>query len=113
MTRSLFLLLPLLAACGDGGSTTRVDDILALTGDATNGATVFADNCAACHGADGTGGSGPDLTGESEGAEEMADIILNGEGDMTAFDGVITDQEIADVIAYVESIATGSGDEAE
>ena len=104
MTRSLFLLLPLLVACGEeGGETSRVDDILALTGDATAGATVYADNCASCHGTDATGGSGPAIAGMGE-TEEMAEVILEGEGDMTAFDGVISDQDIADVIAYVQSL---------
>lgn len=30
--------------------------------DATRGATLFAQSCAACHGADAMGGRGPDLT---------------------------------------------------
>lgn len=94
--------LALLVGCGgdDEGTGSRVDDIMALTGDAAAGETVFANNCAVCHGADGTGGSGPDITGEDS-AEEVAEIVLNGEEGMTAFDGVLTDQEIADVVAYV------------
>lgn len=94
---SALTLIGLAIACGDGG---RVDDILALTGDAAAGATVYADNCASCHGDDGTGGSGPDISGESE-TEEIAQIVLDGEGDMPAFDGDLTDQEIADVVAFV------------
>lgn len=90
-------LLSLSLACA---SADRVDDIMALTGDPASGATVYAAECASCHGADGTGGSGPNITGEDE-AEEIAEYVLFGEGDMPAFDGDLTDQEIADVVAYV------------
>ncbi|MCB9685365.1 MAG: cytochrome c [Alphaproteobacteria bacterium] len=93
--------LALLVGCGgDDGGGSRVDDIMALTGDAAAGESVFASNCAVCHGADGTGGTGPDITGESE-ADEVAGYVLDGADGMTAFDGVLSDQEIADVVAYV------------
>ena len=47
MKRALFL-LPLLAACADP---------------ADEGRALFAEHCAACHGAAAKGGAGPDLTG--------------------------------------------------
>ena len=90
-----------LAACGD---QSRVDDILALSGDATAGESVFSANCAACHGADGTGGSGPDLTSEGESDAELAEYVLFGEEEMPGFDGDLDDQEIADVVAYVSEV---------
>ena len=31
----------------------------------------------------------------------MTEIVLNGEGDMPSYDGYLSDQEIADVVAYV------------
>jgi cytochrome c551 len=89
-----------LFAMACGGKAGRVDDINALEGDSDNGAIVFADNCAACHGADGTGGSGPDITGEDD-QDEVTDVVLNGEDEMPAYDGDLSDQEIADVVAYV------------
>jgi mono/diheme cytochrome c family protein len=97
--RSLALLLSL-AAC-DGGS--RVDGILALTGDATNGATVYADNCAECHAADGSGGIGPSLQGEAseEGGGEVVEVVLYGEDSMPAFPD-LTDQEVADLLAFLQ-----------
>ena len=85
------LLLPL-AACGSG-----------LTGDPTAGEAIYADSCASCHGADATGGSGPSLIGEVE-EGEATDIITNGEGDMPAFGDSLTEQDIADVIAYLQSL---------
>ncbi len=87
-----------LVACG--GKEGRVEEVLALEGDATNGAEVYAVNCAGCHGADGSGGSGPNIQGEDE-EEEVASVILEGEDSMPSFDGDLTDQEIADVVAFV------------
>jgi mono/diheme cytochrome c family protein len=92
------LTVALLAACG--GKDDRVDEILALDGDADAGAEVFASTCAGCHGADGGGGSGPNLQGEDE-VEEVTEVVLYGEEEMPGFDGDLTDQEIADVVAYV------------
>ena len=98
MNRFPFLVLTLsLAGCATGDS--RVDTILGLGGDAANGGTVYAANCAGCHGADATGGSGPNIAGDTE-VDEMASVILNGEEEMPAFD-TLTDQEIADIIAWV------------
>ena len=51
---------------------------------------VFQNNCAMCHGADLTGGAGPDLTavGASLSADEIKDIIQNGQGGMPAIPAV-------------------------
>jgi mono/diheme cytochrome c family protein len=99
-----------LAACG--GETTRVDAVLALDGDAAAGASVYADNCAACHGASGLGVDDPDNTsligdnlteaaGEVEEDAEFARLILDGEGSMPSFADGLDDQQIADVLAYM------------
>lgn len=90
----------LLAGCAP---SSQVTDILALDGDATAGEALFADNCASCHGADATGGSGPDLTGE-EMDEEAVGVILDGEEDMPSFVDTLADQDIADIIAWVGSL---------
>lgn len=83
----------LVACAGDKSGTD-------LTGDPVAGEAIFADNCAVCHGADGTGGSGPDVTGESDEAE-IREIVTDGSGEMTAFGDLLSEQEIADVAAYV------------
>ena len=87
-----------LAGCGDKGDDTAAD----LTGDPVAGETVFSSTCAACHGADGSGGSGPSMTDEvpDQTEDEMKDIILNGYDAMPAQS--LTDQEVADVIAYLD-----------
>jgi heme/copper-type cytochrome/quinol oxidase subunit 2/cytochrome c553 len=81
------------------------------TADAGAGKEVFAENCSVCHGSDGLGGSGgPDLTTmpkaqEQAGAEEQ---VTNGGGGMPAFKGTLSEEEIANVAAYVvEDIVGG------
>lgn len=90
-----------IAACngGDGG---RADTILSLTGDETAGEALYADSCAVCHAADGSGGSGPDLSGESVGGEVVG-IILHGEDDMPGFADDFSDQDVADLLAWLDA----------
>ncbi|ASN05207.1 cytochrome c550 [Virgibacillus necropolis] len=47
---------------------------------------IFQNTCVSCHGADLTGGVGPDLTqvGSRYSKEEIKDIIINGKGTMPA-----------------------------
>jgi heme/copper-type cytochrome/quinol oxidase subunit 2/cytochrome c553 len=75
------------------------------------GEEVFAENCSVCHGATGHGGNGgPDLTTmpkakEQAGAEEQ---VTNGGGGMPAFSGILSEEEISNVAAYVvEDIVGG------
>jgi mono/diheme cytochrome c family protein len=99
--RRLWRVLPLVAACNGGGSGgSRTDTILSLSGDDAAGETIYADNCAICHAADGSGGSGPSLNGEELDAE-LVNVILNGEDSMPSFDE-LSDQEIADLIAWLD-----------
>ncbi|RIU93549.1 cytochrome c550 [Oceanobacillus picturae] len=59
---------------------------------------IFESNCSSCHGADLSGGAGPDLTqvGSRLSEEEIHDVIINGRGSMPA--GMATEQE-AEVLA--------------
>jgi|SRR5699024_9455791 cytochrome c550 len=59
---------------------------------------MYEANCSACHGADLSGGMGPELTAveSSYSADEISNIILNGQGDMPAVD--VTPEE-ADAIS--------------
>lgn len=59
---------------------------------------IFQNNCASCHGDDLSGGMGPDLTkvGSDHSAEDIHEIIINGQGDMPP--GMATEEE-ADVLA--------------
>ena len=99
MNRFAFLLLALgLTGCATGGS--RTDTILGLSGDAANGGTVFAANCASCHGADGNGGTEEGILGEDDDAE-VVQVVLNGEETMPAFADTLSDQDIADILAWM------------
>ena len=98
MRKMLALLPMMLIACGDKDG----DSAAAATGDAANGATLYSSSCAGCHGADGTGVSGPDLTsGLVSGMtdDQISDVIANGAGSMPAITS--DDQEIADILAYL------------
>ena len=108
---ALGLALFLMGGCGDVVDPISVYDKIAnLTGDGTNGKTVYDSNCAGCHGADGkSGAAGPNVV---EGAltaltvSEMAQAVVDGKGVMPAF-SQLSNQEIADVIAYVKGPLAG------
>lgn len=99
--RHALLVLALLSGCNAASSNLDVTRILDLTPDNNNGATVYADSCAVCHGATGGGGSGPKLAGASYAIDRVIDTVLTGKESMPAFSGTLSDQEIADVSAYV------------
>ena len=82
---------------------------------AGRGARIFQRTCAACHGADGRGtwraglAKPPrDLTNVEFQAqmsnEQLRHSIRVGKGQMPAFGGLMPDDEIADVIAFVRTL---------
>lgn len=119
VSRALALTLTLLtsfalSACGDGdGDGTgacdatqnmRIDDILALNPDEAAGATVFGSTCGSggCHGADGSSGPAPSLAAKvpDYGDAGLTCALLTGPGGMPS-QASLSDQELADVLAYV------------
>lgn len=82
-----------------------------LPGDAPRGQAIFAlQQCAACHGQGGAGGFAPALNTADFRQKFAQDAVLwtllrQGSGAMPAY-GVnrLTDQEMADLIAYVRSL---------
>ncbi|MDO8210586.1 PQQ-binding-like beta-propeller repeat protein [Conexibacter sp. CPCC 206217] len=76
-------------------------------GDADAGRSIFTSNCSVCHGLTGRGGNGgPDLTAIAE-AKQMPAVIrqvTEGGGGMPAFGGQLTNDEIANVAAYVTRV---------
>jgi mono/diheme cytochrome c family protein len=108
MKRSVWIAM-VLAACdgGDGGkSPDRVDTILSLTGDPVNGAEVYGTNCSSCHGPEGVGlgDTYPSVVGLAP--EDIAATVLDGVPDtlMIAYADILTDQEIADIIAHIDTL---------
>lgn len=73
-------------------------------GDPAAGKTVFASNCAGCHGETGEGGAGgPDLREMPLAQTEAGAVqqVTNGGGGMPPFGGQLSEEEISDVAAYV------------
>ena len=77
-----------------------------LTGVATRGSRIYAHNCQACHGAGATGGMGPKLARNAILKNESAfwDTVLHGRGPMPAWRGALSDQDIADVHAWLTAL---------
>jgi mono/diheme cytochrome c family protein len=90
-----------LAACGDGGGDSASD----LVGDPVAGEKVYQATCARsdCHGPDGSGAGSDaaDLANEvpAKSDAEIRSILDNGEDLMAPLD--LSNQEVADVIAYL------------
>ncbi len=72
------------------------------------GETVFARNCASCHGATGDGGIGPQLSDGQvvanypDSADQRA-VVVAGRGVMPAFVSVLTPEEVDAVVEYTRS----------
>ena len=93
-------------------ATTDTSDLpaLELTGDPTAGKAVFTSaGCVGCHtlaDAGATGTVGPNLDDAKPDNELVVTRVTKGMGGMPPFAGQLTDQQIADVAAYVTQ-ATG------
>ena len=93
-------------------TTTGAADLpaLDLKGDPTAGKAVFTSaGCVGCHtlaDAGATGTVGPNLDEAKPDNELVVTRVTKGQGAMPAFAGQLTDQQIADVAAYVTQ-ATG------
>lgn len=85
----------------EGGAAGGIE---AAAGNPGAGSQIFSQNCAVCHGAQGSGAAtGPDLQQPELAQEEEAVVsqIVEGGGGMPAFGEQLSDQEIADVAAFV------------
>jgi len=71
------------------------------------GASIYAKNCAACHGANGDGGIGPALAGNPHvniaGATTMLTTIVQGRNLMPSWRGQLSAGDIAAVATFVRS----------
>lgn len=118
----LFLALTLvvaLPACGGEEDETAQPETVEGTapetsegggeGDAENGKTVFASaGCGGCHtlsDAGSNGSVGPNLDDLQPDEATVAEMVTNGGGGMPSFSDRLSEQEIADVAAYVSSVA--------
>jgi mono/diheme cytochrome c family protein len=79
-------------------------------GDAAAGKEIFlgAAACGGCHtlaDAGTSGAVGPNLDDAQPDFALVVDRVTNGQGAMPSFSGTLTEQQIADVAAYVSSVA--------
>ncbi len=85
------------------------DDEGGGAGDVAAGKSVFESaGCGGCHvlaDAGSNGAVGPNLDEAKPDAALVKDRVTNGQGAMPAFEGQLTAAEIADVVAYVSSVA--------
>jgi mono/diheme cytochrome c family protein len=81
-------------------------------GDPVNGKRVFfADGCVYCHGTTGAGGgnAGPRLAPNPPPLEGVAAKVRTASGRMPVYSpAVLKDSEIADIVAYLQSIPKGT-----
>jgi mono/diheme cytochrome c family protein len=79
------------------------------SGEDVSGKDLFKNNCGRCHGADGAGGKGPNLTTAKKQAkwhdsdEKLIAKIAKGAFRMPAFAGKLKPEEIKAVADYVRS----------
>ena len=97
LTLALAVAAGVLAGCSSGGEPQA---------SSATGAAVFADaGCGDCHAlsaAGSTGTAGPSLDALKPAADRVERQVTSGGRGMPAFGGTLTDDEIADVAAYVE-----------
>jgi mono/diheme cytochrome c family protein len=95
---------------GDTGETTG-EPTSTLEGDASNGESVYSSaGCGGCHTMEAAGSSGtvgPNLDDSQPDFALVVDRVTNGAGAMPAFEGQLSEQEIADVAAYVVESTSG------
>jgi cytochrome c551 len=93
-------------------TTTTRPTTTTTTAPPPDGAAIYSANCAVCHGADGSGGVGPDLRGigQMHTVDELIAVITNGRGAMPAWRDRLSAAQIRAVATYVSQIP-GSGHE--
>lgn len=71
-----------------------------------NGQELFNASCTSCHGTDGKLGlmGAKDLTQSTMDINERIEIIKNGKGAMTPFNGMLSDEQINAVAVYIETL---------
>ncbi len=88
-----------------GGDTPRLVSASGQAARVDAGKQLFLKNCAHCHGADARGQEGPDLHKLDWTDEQIAKRIRSGKkGQMTAFAGKFSTDDINKVIAYLRTL---------
>jgi mono/diheme cytochrome c family protein len=115
----LVLCLPLfVAACGGSSEKNTAPETVvgtvptggsdAVEGDPAAGKSIFTEKCGTCHtlaDAGTSGTTGPNLDDLKPDEATVSSQVTNGGGGMPAFGGTLSEQQIADVAAYVAQAA--------
>ncbi len=88
---------------GPGVTTTTVPP------DDESGAAIYGRLCAACHGADGSGGSGGPIVGSVFRGSSLAGVITEGLATMPGFGDQLNEGQLSRLVVYVEGLADGTG----
>ncbi|WP_455222513.1 c-type cytochrome [Kaarinaea lacus] len=80
----------------------------AWAGDPFAGSAIYAEHCVSCHGGDGSGevAGTPSFRGGalmSKGEFELRDKVRNGKDLMPRFEGILTEEQIEDVVTYIRT----------
>lgn len=67
------------------------------------GAELFADNCAACHGPEGAGLNGPPLRANVASTRGVVRVMVNGRNTMPPMGASMSDHEIVALVTYVRN----------
>ena len=103
----------LFAGCSKNTSSTSTSSTttgaqMGAAGDAARGKKLFTQNCASCHGADGTqGGVGPSLRNEKSRKDNAATIawIKNPQPPMPKlYPSPLSEKDVTDQAAYVQTL---------
>ena len=77
-------------------------------GNASPGAALYASNCARCHGSNGGGGLGPQLS-DGKVADDLSEaeeirVVTDGRRGMPSLGDALTPEEIQQVVAYTRTL---------
>ena len=111
LLRNLALCLPVFATCLPIAAVAQEDDRPVIVVPRGGGKETFTRFCTTCHMPDGRGGQneggyGADLRVTKLTAEEVVGVVTNGRQSkgMPSFKGIIDDEKIGQVAAYVKTV---------
>jgi quinoprotein glucose dehydrogenase len=78
----------------------QVAAITATPAELAQGQTAFARNCAGCHGADGKGAAGPNITGRND-FDNVKQAVISGRGEMPPLSASMSVADVDAVAKYV------------
>ena len=99
-------------SCGDGGTnrkTARTAEATTTTTGRERGAVVYAATCAGCHGSDGGGGIGPQLSGghavaRFPSADDQVVFVTNTHAPLVPAVGKLSSDDVRAVVEYTRAL---------